>query len=131
MVLPAAGASPGGPAAQTTGSRLGRDAFLDLLLTQLRQQDPLKPMEDREFISQLAQFNTLEELQQLRQVLSEGRTIEEAGRAASLLGRTVGWVLPSGAATSAKVTEVQLTGGGPVLVTSSGAVALRDVVSIT
>lgn len=44
---------------------LDKDAFLKLLVTQLQNQDPLNPMEDREFISQMAQFSALEQMQQL------------------------------------------------------------------
>jgi flagellar basal-body rod modification protein FlgD len=50
--------------AQATGdaSELGKDAFLELLVTQLENQDPLEPMEDTQFISQLAQFSNLEQM---------------------------------------------------------------------
>lgn len=44
---------------------LDKDAFLRLLTTQLANQDPLNPMEDREFIAQLAQFSSLEQMQNL------------------------------------------------------------------
>ncbi len=43
-------------------SQLGKDAFLHLLVTQLENQDPLKPMEDTQFVSQLAQFSSLEKM---------------------------------------------------------------------
>lgn len=44
---------------------LDKDAFLRLLTTQLANQDPLNPIEDREFIAQLAQFSSLEQMQNL------------------------------------------------------------------
>ncbi len=44
---------------------LGKEAFLTLLVTQLQNQDPLKPMEDKEFTAQLAQFSSLEEMKNI------------------------------------------------------------------
>lgn len=49
-------------AARQTKTELGKDDFLQLLVTQMRYQDPLKPMEDREYIAQLAQFSALEQM---------------------------------------------------------------------
>ena len=48
---------------------LGRDAFLQLLTTQLAHQDPMQPQADTAFIAQLAQFSSLEQLQQMRGTL--------------------------------------------------------------
>ena len=53
---------------------LGQDAFLRLLVTQLSHQDPLKPQADGEFIAQLAQFSSLEKLQEMQSTLEDIRT---------------------------------------------------------
>lgn len=45
---------------------LGRDTFLQLLITQMQHQDPLQPQENGEFLAQLAQFSSLESLQQIK-----------------------------------------------------------------
>jgi flagellar basal-body rod modification protein FlgD len=49
-----------------TSKELGKDAFLQLLTTQLAHQDPMQPQADTEFIAQLAQFSSLEQLQSMR-----------------------------------------------------------------
>jgi flagellar basal-body rod modification protein FlgD len=48
---------------------LGRDAFMNLLVTQLQHQDPTQPQADGEFLAQLAQFSSLEQLQTMNQKL--------------------------------------------------------------
>ena len=47
------------------GSNMDKDSFMLLLVTQFKYQDPLNPMEDKEFIAQLAQFSSLEQLMNL------------------------------------------------------------------
>lgn len=51
-------------------SDLNKDTFLKLLITQMQNQDPLNPMEDREFIAQMAQFTSLEQMQNLNENLN-------------------------------------------------------------
>ena len=55
-------------------SGMGKDAFLQLLVNQLRNQDPLNPVNDKEFLAQMAQFSTLEQMQNLNQSFEKGLT---------------------------------------------------------
>jgi flagellar basal-body rod modification protein FlgD len=86
------GAPSSGGASSAGSNALGKDAFLKLLITQLRYQDPLNPLDQNQFLSQTAQFNSLEQLQSINKELaslSEARTQPDLGQAASLLGKTV------------------------------------------
>ena len=59
---------------QSTTNRtggLGREAFLQLLVTQLAHQDPMQPQSDSEFIAQLAQFSSLEQLTNIQSTLTD------------------------------------------------------------
>jgi flagellar basal-body rod modification protein FlgD len=56
-------------ASTTKKDPLGRDAFMNLLVTQLQHQDPTQPQADGEFLAQLAQFSSLEQLQTMNQKL--------------------------------------------------------------
>ena len=67
---------------QSTGSQLGQQEFLKLLVTQLTNQDPLQPQDQAQFLAQLAQFSTVEGVNNLS--ASQAKV-----QAASLLGKTV------------------------------------------
>ena len=72
-----------GSTTKTTGkSELDRDAFLMLLVTQFQYQDPLNPMEDKEFIAQLAQFSALEQSMQMNESITS--LTEEVARQTSI-----------------------------------------------
>lgn len=84
-----------GTAVQTSaasGDVLGKDDFLSLLVTQLRHQDPLSPMDNGEFVAQLAQFSALEQMQNLNDnVNAQGTLIQSLNNSvvAALVGREV------------------------------------------
>lgn len=54
---------------RTVNNDLGKDEFLNLLVTQLSHQDPLEPTSDTEFIAQMAQFSSLEQMQNLNSTM--------------------------------------------------------------
>jgi len=63
-----------------TGEDLGKNDFLNLLVTQLRYQDPLNPTDDKEFIAQMAQFSSLEQMQNMNGVLTNSQAFNLIGK---------------------------------------------------
>ena len=61
-------------------SNLDKDAFLRLLLTELKYQDPLNPTDDKAFIAQMAQFTSLEQMQNMSKALSLAQSCSMIGR---------------------------------------------------
>lgn len=70
--------------AKNSGSTLGKDAFLQLLVTQMKYQDPLNPSTDTEYIAQLATFSQLEELQNLNASYSNTQAYTLVGKMVAL-----------------------------------------------
>src|SRR6056297_2296260 len=68
---------------------LDKDAFFKLLITQLQNQDPLKPMEDKEFIAQMAQFSSLEQMNNMNQNFNKLMDVQRINQNSSLIGKTV------------------------------------------
>ncbi|ACZ37980.1 MAG: flagellar hook capping FlgD N-terminal domain-containing protein [Sphaerobacter thermophilus] len=127
--------NPGTDAASSTtfspADRLGKQEFLMLLTAQLRNQDPLRPMEDTEFIAQLAQLNSLEQMQQMNETLSTLVEMSVLAQTASLIGRHVTALDPSGGGViKGVVSDVTIHEGTPVLNVGGTAVPLAHVVSI-
>ncbi|MFJ7696490.1 flagellar hook assembly protein FlgD [Lysinibacillus fusiformis] len=82
------------PTKQTGNSELGKDAFLQLLITQLQHQDPTNPMDDREFISQMAQFSSLEQMQNMTKAVESLLASQQQTQMmnyATFVGKEVKW----------------------------------------
>jgi flagellar basal-body rod modification protein FlgD len=73
----------------STEQTLNKDDFLKLLITQLTHQDPTEPMNDREFIAQMAQFSTLEQITNMSQDFGKLSGILSTSQALGMLGKTV------------------------------------------
>jgi len=68
---------------------LGKDDFMKILITQLSHQDPTKPMEDKEFIAQMAQFSSLEQMTNMSQQFTAVADRLNSSRAMGVLGKDV------------------------------------------
>ena len=74
---------------RNTGQNLGKEDFLKILLTQLTHQDPTAPMEDKEFIAQMAQFSSLEQMTNMAADFSKMARMLRVTEASSSLGKNV------------------------------------------
>jgi flagellar basal-body rod modification protein FlgD len=80
------------PPKRTASNELGQDQFLELMVAQLKNQDPMKPMENGDFLAQMAQFGTVNGIQDLQKSfegLSASLQSNQALMASSLVGRVV------------------------------------------
>lgn len=116
--------------ASSSFSALDGQAFLQLLVAQLQNQDPLNPMDNQEFMSQLTQLSSLEKLTSINQGLAASSATGELGLAASLLGRNVDWLDSAGSAQSGVVSEVRQSSAGTYLLVGDGLVPLAAVTRI-
>jgi len=112
-------ASPVGSASAQTAFGLDFQSLLKIILTQLTFQDPLKPVDNFQFVSQLAQFSQLQQSQTLNDQITNLLAAQAATQATGLLGRTVD-VLGTGTTISGVVTAVSFTTGQPLITIKTG-----------
>ena len=82
------------PQKKTASNVLGKDDFLKLLMTQLQNQDPSNPMEDTEFIAQMAQFSTLEQITNMNSTMERFIQLQEQNQLVSyhqFIGKDINW----------------------------------------
>ncbi len=97
---------------QEDQNQLDKDAFFELLLTQLQYQDPLNPMDNTQFISQMAQFSSLEQMENMNRNMDMFLRIQSVSEGAALIGRTVETIDPeTGDKITGKVKRVDFVGG--------------------
>lgn len=91
------------------------DDFLKLFVAQLSYQDPLEPVNNREFLAQLAQFSSLEINRQSNENSLSMLAMDSSDQALKLLERSVEVTLPSGFNFIGTVTSINYTAQGPLL----------------
>lgn len=100
-------------------STLGKDDFLKMLVTQLQNQDPLKPMDDTSFIAQMAQFSSLEQMQNMNSATL-------ATQANGMIGDNVTWTDDSNNAFDGLVKGVSIVSGTSKLMVDVDAVKYQS-----
>jgi flagellar basal-body rod modification protein FlgD len=100
---------------EASNGALGKDQFLKLFVAQLQHQDPMNPMNDSEFMGQMASFSTLEQVSNLAAANERIASNLTSTSAIGLIGRTVSYVDENDEIQTGKVDKVTTAGGKPVL----------------
>ncbi|MCD5411792.1 hypothetical protein M1M98_02135 [Thermodesulfovibrionales bacterium] len=116
----------GGVRAQNT---LGKDAFLKLLMAQLRNQDPLEPIGNTEFIAQLANFSTLEQITNMSTNM-EGFLRHQHQHTALVAANTIGKEIETIGGHKGTVSGVSIEAGGVYLIVGDDKIAFGDIKEI-
>ena len=125
-------AQTGTPGTSLSGpnSQLGQDAFLQLMMVQLKNQDPLSPSDPTQYLSELAQFTQVEQATNTAESTAKTATEQSTATALQLIGHTVSYIdQTSGQTVTGTVQKVDITTGGPTL-TISGTTGI-DPTSVT
>jgi len=110
------------------GHTLGKDDFLKLFVTQLSKQDPMNPVNDREFIAQMAQFSALEQMNNVSANISELKSMQ----ANTMVGKFItGKDVLNGNMISGEVTRIIYDNSGNIFLrTKDNTVQLKDLTSV-
>jgi flagellar basal-body rod modification protein FlgD len=99
----------------TPASGLGENDFLHLMMAQLQNQDPLSPSDPSQYMSELAQFTSLEQEMSISSTTAQSATQQSNASALALLGHTVSYTDSTGQALSGSVSKVDFSTSGPTL----------------
>jgi len=122
--LSVAPAAPSQDDKKSSGDVFGKDAFMKLLVEQMRHQSPTDASDGQQWINQMTQFSMLEQMQQQ----SAAQTKSDA---AAYLGKTVSYLTPAGDSGEGAVEKVDFTGSAPTLtVAGQAGITVADVIEV-
>jgi flagellar basal-body rod modification protein FlgD len=127
-----------GSAADTTGTTaaspqktLTTQDFLQMLATQLQNQDPLQPMDDSAYLAQMAQFTSLQQVSTLSDQVTSMRSDQQKFAAANYLGRNVTMNTGNNTTVTGEVTAVDTSGDTPNLQVNGTCYPLTSLLSVS
>lgn len=126
------GVTSGAATSSTTGANSFGDqkVFLELMVAQMRYQDPLNPADSSEFMAQTAQFTALEKMQSVADQTALLFSSQMAFGATSMIGQTVRWYDESGVEQSGTVQGATYLSTGPMLSVDGNQVPITGVISV-
>lgn len=110
--------------------KLDKDAFMKILVAQLQHQDPLHPMEDRDFIAQMAQFSALEQMTNVSTAMGSLQKTNNLSAAYSLLGAQITGFDAKQSVVHGVVSGVTIVDGSPLLQVDGNTIKLQDITSV-
>lgn len=121
---------------KTRNDILGKDDFLKILISQMKNQDPTSPMQDKEFIAQMAQFTSVEQMTNLAQsqtsMLNEIKMMRQSlGGLSNMIGKQVYWLDDASQMQNGLVKAVSSKDGNMSLVVNGKSVAIDKVEFVT
>lgn len=123
--------TPISAAATSNTSSLGdQNTFLQLMVAQMKYQDPMNPTDSSQFLSQTAQFTALEKMTSVADQMSALVQSQMAFGAGAMIGQNVHWTDDSGATQSGTVTGASFLSTGPTLTIDGASVPLTSVTSV-
>jgi flagellar basal-body rod modification protein FlgD len=130
---PTAATSPAATAGALAGNgaSLGQADFVKLLTTQMQYQDPMNPISNTDFVAQLAQFSSLQGMQQLNSSINQMLLLQQLTQGSALIGKQITFTSSGKAlATNGVVSSVQVNNGSVQLMVGTQAVSLNQVTSV-
>jgi len=110
---------------EATNGKLGKQDFLQLLVTQMKYQDPLNPMSDSDFVAQTAQFSNVEQLTSLNSTIASLQSI-------GMIGKSIQAYAADGTTIKGKVASVNMMSDLPSLMLEDNTlVAMKDIFQVS
>ena len=107
-----------------------KEMFLQLLVAQMRYQDPSNPTDSSQFLAQSAQFTALEKMQDVADQTAKLLSAQMAFGASGLVGKQVSWTDTDGATKSGTVSGVTFGADGPVLSANGSTFPITSLLSV-
>jgi flagellar basal-body rod modification protein FlgD len=124
------GPSQTSSSASSMAGSLNEGDFLNLMMDQMKNQDPLNPSDPTQYMSELASFSSLDEQIQIQESSSETASNQAASSALAMLGQNVNYTDSNGNSGSGSVTAVDFTSTGPTLtVGGTSGISLSEITS--
>ncbi len=119
------------PSLKKDKNALGQDAFLKLLIAQLKNQDPMDPVKGADFVAQTAQFSVVEKLEEMSRQNESSLSSQRMLQASTLVGAHVTYTDSKGATRQGQVSSVIISGADPVLKIGTDQVSMGAVSEVS